>query len=109
MRPENQIEGRNPVREALRARRPTERILIIREERSGPLAEIASLAREQGIQVQEVDRPVLDRRSVTGAHQGVIALVAAKGYVEVEDILQAARQSGEAPLMLLCDGLAGSA
>lgn len=35
--------------------------------------------------------------------QGVIALAAVREYVSVESILQAARDKGEAPLLVVCD------
>jgi 23S rRNA (guanosine2251-2'-O)-methyltransferase len=100
-----QVEGRNPVREALRAGRSMERILILSEERNGPLTEIRQLARQRGVRVDVVDKEYLDRRSVTGSHQGVIALTAAKAYVDVDEILRIAKEREESPLLLLCDGV----
>ena len=38
-------------------------------------------------------------------HQGVIAVAAVREYASVEDILQAARDKGEAPLLVVCDEL----
>lgn len=102
---ENQIEGRNPVREALRSGRTIERILVANDERRGPLGQIITLARDKGIRVEEVDRRVIDKRSVTGAHQGVLAMVAARSYVDVVTMLEMAKQKAESPLLLLCDGL----
>lgn len=100
-----QLEGRNPVREALRAGRPIERILVAAAEGGpGPLGAIIAMARERGIRVDELPRSVLDKKSQTGGrHQGIIALTAAKAYAEVEDILAQAAASGEAPLLVLCD------
>ncbi len=103
--PDNQVEGRNPVREALRAGRTIERILVAVGERRGPLGQIMALAREKGVRVEEVEREVLDKRAATGAHQGIIALVAARPYMDIAEMLALARQRGEAPLLLLCDGL----
>jgi 23S rRNA (guanosine2251-2'-O)-methyltransferase len=98
-----QIEGRNPVREALRAGRALDCILMIYSDRPGPLQEIKSMAHERGVRVDIVDRAHLDRQSVTGRHQGVIAIAAARGYVDVEDILQRAHKRNETPFLLLCD------
>jgi 23S rRNA (guanosine2251-2'-O)-methyltransferase len=102
---ETQVEGRNPVREALRAGRPIQKILISEEERRGPLGEIVALARERQIPVDEVERVTLDYRSVTNAHQGVIAITAAKAYAELDDVLAEVKAAGKVPLLLLCDGL----
>jgi 23S rRNA (guanosine2251-2'-O)-methyltransferase len=100
-----QVEGRNPVREALRAGRSIHRLLVARDERRGPLGEILALARERGVPVEEVPRETLDRKSATGAHQGIIALVTAKPYVELDAVLAGVQARGEQPLLLLCDGL----
>jgi 23S rRNA (guanosine2251-2'-O)-methyltransferase len=43
--------------------------------------------------------------SRTHSHQGVIAVSAVREYVEVEDILQRARDKGEPPLIVVCDEL----
>ena len=43
--------------------------------------------------------------SETGKHQGVIAYAAAYEYAEVEDILKAARDKGEAPFIFLLDNI----
>ncbi len=39
----------------------------------------------------------------TGAHQGVIAMAAARDYATIQDILDSAREKGEAPLIIICD------
>jgi 23S rRNA (guanosine2251-2'-O)-methyltransferase len=41
--------------------------------------------------------------SVTHAHQGVIAIASVRDYVSVEDILETARQKGQAPFIVVCD------
>ena len=53
----------------------------------------------------ETDRRKLDQMSATGAHQGIIAMVAAHSYATVDDILALARERGEAPLIVICDEL----
>jgi len=97
------IEGRNPVFEALRAGRTINKILVAKGEKEGSIKQIIALARERGIVVQEVDRAKLDNNSSTYSHQGVIALVAAKDYVEVDDILSSAEQKGEPPFIIILD------
>lgn len=99
------VEGRNPVMEALRAGRHLDRILVARGRRHGSLREIVALARGQGIPVQEIDPGRLDAISLTGTHQGIIALGAARGYARLEDILALARQRREDPLLLLLNGV----
>ena len=97
------IEGRNAVIEALRAGETIDKIYLPKGETDKTLGHIASKARAAGVVVVEADRRKLDAMSRTHAHQGVIALAAVREYVSVESILQAARDKGEAPLLVVCD------
>ena len=97
------IEGRNAVAEALRAGTPIDKVFVLKGEVDLPLRQLANQARQQGAVLAEVDRHKLDAMSRTQAHQGVIALAAVREYVSVESILQAARDKGEAPLLVVCD------
>jgi 23S rRNA (guanosine2251-2'-O)-methyltransferase len=99
------IEGRNAVVEALRAGVAIDKIFIMKGETDSVLGHIASSAREKGIVVVDADRRKLDNMSRTHSHQGVIAQAAAREYATVDDILNAAREKGEAPLILVCDEL----
>ena len=99
------IEGRNAVIEALRAGTPIDKIYLMKGEGDSALGHIASKARAAGIVVVEADRRKLDGMSRTHAHQGVIAVAAVRAYATVEDILQAARDKGEPPLLVVCDEL----
>jgi 23S rRNA (guanosine2251-2'-O)-methyltransferase len=99
------IEGRNAVIEALRAGTAIDKIYIAKGETDAALGHIASTARERGVVVVEADRRKLDGMSRTKSHQGVIAVSAVREYVEVDDILAAAREKGEAPLIVVCDEL----
>ena len=62
-------------------------------------------AKQAGAVVSVVDRAKLDQMSPTGAHQGIIASVAAHSYATVEELLQRAAERGEAPLLVVCDEL----
>ncbi len=97
------IEGRNAVIEALRAGTAIDKIYLQRGETDRTLGHIASRARAAGIVVVEADRRKLDAMSRTHAHQGVIALAAVREYASVADILRAAEERGEAPLVVVCD------
>ena len=99
------IEGRNAVIEALRAWTAIDKIYLQKGETDKTLGHIASKARSAGAVVVEADRRKLDAMSRTHAHQGVIALCAVREYASVEDILQAAADKGEAPLLVVCDEL----
>ena len=97
------IEGRNAVIEALRAGTAIDKIYLQKGETDRTLGHVASKARAAGIVVVEADRRKLDAMSRTHAHQGVIALSAVREYAGVEDILRAAADRGEPPLVVVCD------
>lgn len=100
------LEGRHAVSEALKMRRTIDKIYLLRNfGEDSDLSAIRSLARSAGVPVVEADRRKLDFMSETGAHQGVIASVPAAAYVSVEEILRRAEESGEPPLIVLCDNL----
>ena len=99
------IEGRNAVIEALRSGAAIDKIYIARGETDATLGHIASTARNKGIVVTEADRRKLDGMSRTKRHQGVIAVAAVREYASVDDILNAAREKGEPPLIVVCDEL----
>ncbi len=105
MSEENIIEGKNAVTEAIRAGRPIDKVFLVRGSADRALAFIASSARSAGAVVTECDRRKLDAMSVTGAHQGVIAVAAAREYCTLEDILDHAEKLGQAPFVVVCDGL----
>lgn len=99
------IEGRNAVIEALRAGTAIDKIYLAKGETDKTLGHIASRARDAGVVVVEADRRKLDAMSRTHAHQGIIAVAAVREYASVEDLLQAARDRGEPPLLVVCDEL----
>lgn len=103
--PEDMIEGRNAVSEALRSGRSINKVFLANGDTDRALGRLAAMAKEQGAAVAYIDRRKLNEMSPTGAHQGVIASVAAHDYASVDDLLAAAEARGEAPLLVICDEL----
>ena len=102
----DRIEGRNPVREALKAGRPIRRILIADATADrGAVAEIVAAAAEAGVRVDRVPRHVIDRMATGRAHQGVVAEADPYRYRSWEDAVAAAKDRGETPLLLALDGV----
>lgn len=103
--------GRNAVREAIKSGRSIDRVLVSTEH-DGSLGEIVTLARERKLVVREVDRKKLDELCMpfghggkTANHQGVVAYAAGVTYCEIADILDAAKEKGEAPFVIVLDGV----
>ena len=102
---EGQLEGRNALTEALKNGRTIDKVFIASGETDRALQRLAAQAKDAGAVVVPVDRRKLDAMSITRAHQGVIALAAAREYFSVDDILAEAESRGEAPLLVICDEL----
>ena len=62
-------------------------------------------ARKRDTIISFVKKERLDQMTETGTHQGVIALAAAYEYAQVEDMLKLAEEKGEAPFLILLDGI----
>ena len=99
----NLLVGRNPIREALKAGRDMEKLLVAKGELIGSAHEIVAMAREQKVIVQEVDRAHLD--AMAPGHQGLIAVVSAYAYKTVDDMLALAKERGEEPFLVILDGV----
>ena len=99
------VEGRNAVIEAIRAGKTVDRLFILQKCNDGPIQTIMREAKKKNIKVDFVKKEILDHKSETGKHQGVIAQIAAYQYAQVEDILNAAKEKEEDPFILLLDGI----
>lgn len=100
----NIIVGRNSVMEALRSDREIDK-LIVGKGAEGSIKKILGLAKDKRIPVTMADKPALDRIANGSPHQGVAAYVSSYSYCEVEDILAAAEERGEAPFVIILDNL----
>src|SRR5690349_14823155 len=76
--------GIHPVAEALRSGKPLERVMVAQGAGSPRLQEIIDLARRASIPVRFTPRATLDRLASSPAHQGVVALSAARKYAELD-------------------------
>jgi 23S rRNA (guanosine2251-2'-O)-methyltransferase len=92
------LSGIHPVSEALRAGRPLERVLVAQGAGGPRLQAVIDLARQRQIPVRFEPRPSLDRLAGTPAHQGIVALGAAKKYAELDSLPSAG-------LIVLADGV----
>jgi 23S rRNA (guanosine2251-2'-O)-methyltransferase len=90
--------GFHPVLEALRARRPLNRVLVAKGATGPRLQEIVALCRELSVPLRFEPRDALDRLAPGAAHQGVIALGAAHQYLDLDDLPPGAS-------LLLLDGV----
>ncbi len=97
------IEGRNAVLEAFRSGKTIDKLFVLDGCQDGPVKSIIREAKKTDTIINFVDKERLDRLAGTGHHQGVVAQAAAYEYAEVEDILKAAKDKGEAPFIFVLD------
>jgi len=99
------IEGRRPVVEALRAGRPMDRILVASGAGRAALGDLLDLARQRGIEVQTVPRSLIEAEARSGAHQGVLAIVAPIRPIGLTELLAVPLAGREPPFFLALDGV----
>ena len=99
------VEGRNAVAEILKTDKTIDRLVVAKGLKDAGANKIINDARSKGIKINFYDREVLDRESVTGKHQGFIAEITDFKYSTVDEILDFASEKGEAPFIIVLDGV----
>ncbi len=105
MEDESRLEGRHSVLEAFRAGKLIEKLFVLKGCKDGPVLSILREAKKAGTLVDFVPKERLDHMSETGKHQGVMAVLSAFHYSDVEDMFELAEQRGEEPFIFLLDGI----
>ena len=100
---ENLIFGIRPVAEAIEAGRQFEKLYIRKGAEGQLMMELKDLIARHRLRYQEVPGEKLNRLT-RGNHQGVVAVVAAIAYVELQDILDRVPDD-ETPLIVAFDGV----
>ena len=101
---EDLIAGRNAVIEALRAKKPIDKIFMLDGCRDGPIRTIIREAKKTDAILKFVDKERLNHLT-SEQHQGVVAMAAAYEYAEIQDMFDKAEEKGEAPFFILLDGI----
>lgn len=101
------IWGRNPIMETLQSPRQIKRILFAEGQReaSSALATILQEAGRRHIPTEKVARARLDQISHGAVHQGCIAVVEARSYATLDEILAHAENKHEEPFLLILDAI----
>ena len=102
---DDQIEGRNAVLELLQSDKDINKVYVLKGEKKGSINKIIAKAKEKKVIIVEKDKKQMDMMAQTENYQGVIATVPPYEYVEVEDIINEARQRNQDPFILILDGI----
>lgn len=98
------IAGKNPVIEALKSNREINKIWISEGSSKGQMQQVIQLAKQSKVLIQYVPKQKIDQM-VKENHQGVVALVAAYKYAEIDDLFDKAKEKQEDPFFLILDEL----
>ena len=101
---EDLIAGRNAVIEALRAKKPIDKIYILDGCKDGPIRTIIREVKKTDDILKFVDKERLNQLT-NEQHQGVVAIAAAYEYSSIQDMFDKAEEKGEAPFFFLLDGI----
>lgn len=108
------IIGKNSCLEALRSGRRIHSLTVLspgKGKKTGgaggddAMGQIVAFAKELGVPVDYADRATLDRIAGGGSHQGVVARAESYSYSSVDEIVAFAEEKGEAPFLILLDGI----
>jgi 23S rRNA (guanosine2251-2'-O)-methyltransferase len=101
------VFGVRPVEEICRARPRDVAVVYVAEgHRPGEIDRAVATAKDRAIAVEVRPRALIADLAGRGAtHQGIVAVVGGYRYARMEDILAAAQAAGEAPVLVLLDGI----
>jgi 23S rRNA (guanosine2251-2'-O)-methyltransferase len=100
------VAGRNPVAECLRAGVPATALYVaMGVEADDRVTAAVRDAADRGISVLEVQRAELDRLTAGAIHQGIALQVPPFQYAHPDDLLAAAQETAEPPLLVALDGV----
>ena len=99
----NIIAGRQPVIEALRAGTIIEKVVILAGVKGGIIEKIKQMAKRNRVPVVEVGKQKFRDLVSDTTTQGVVAVVGTKTYVEIDTLLEIAKERNEAPFVLILD------
>jgi len=100
------VTGRNAVLEALRAEMPVEGIYLATHlDADDRTQEILEIAHARSLPMFEASRLDLDKITEGAVHQGVAMKVPPYDYKDAEDLLDAAAEAGEPPLIVALDNI----
>ena len=102
---ENVIVGRNSVKELLNGERDIEKMYISKGDKEGSINQLLGIAADRGIPIFEVDKQKLDTIAKGNKHQGIIAIAAERNYSSIDDIIEYAKERGQSPFVIICDGV----
>jgi 23S rRNA (guanosine2251-2'-O)-methyltransferase len=100
------LYGLHPVEEALRSgSRKFDHVCVARERHDQRLQKVIDACRQNNIRLRFEPKDELTRLAKTAAHQGIVAVVRTREFLDLEDILASPGPGSEPRLLLALDGI----
>lgn len=99
------VYGKNAVAELLKSGGGVDTVLLADSMAPQTAGYYSALAKQAGAVVKKVPANKLRQLCAGADAQGVAAWASRVAYAQPEDMLAAAREKGEAPFLVLCDGI----
>lgn len=98
-----QVEGKNPILEALKAGKIIERLYILEGMDKQKTVRILALAKPNKTVIEYVPKQRLERLATTHSHQGIIGIMPEVDYVNFEDMIETALSNDTSSLFVILD------
>lgn len=100
---ENYLEGKNAIFESYKSGCGIKKLFVLKGIKDEKINVLINEVKSTGAIINYLSREELDKMSETKSNQGIIAEVEDYKYVEVEDILEYAKNKNEEPLIVILD------
>lgn len=98
------VYGIRALGELITSGKPIDKIMVQKGPQAPTIKDMLSEAAHRGVYVQQVPREKLNR-IVRGNHQGLIAFISPIEFQPLDEVVQRVFESGEAPFLLMLDGV----
>lgn len=98
------IVGRNKVIEALETGRQLEKIYLVSTVHGEVIDRVKELAQQAGVPINKVPVEKLNSFNISN-HEGCVAVISKIKYLELQELISFTVEKGEAPLLLILDGV----
>ncbi len=105
LKKDNLVYGKNPVAELLKSGTGVDTVLLAESLAPQVASYYTALAKDVGAVVKRVHPNKLRLMTGTESHQGVAAFASEIEYATLDELLAIAKEKGEAPFIVLCDGV----
>lgn len=99
------VEGKNTVKELVESGATINKLFVQNNLRDNFSNQIIKMAKERRLRIDFVSKEFLDKKSESKRHQGFICDTVEFAYSEIDEILDYAQSKGQAPFLVILDGI----